>query len=302
MNITTSMSGEYQFTVLNADRTIARQSEWMPNLITNIGLDRFGQQAIYATICRIGTGTTAAVATDTTLVAQVASTNVTPSASQVNLGTPNYESRSSVTYEFAIGAVVGNMAEVGVGWATTGATLFSRALIVNGGGTPTPITVLVSEILQVTYRLTLFPSIADASGTVVISGVSYSYTARMYNILNVIDARMLQGAPYGQLEFPTAFTGGLAANTATTVSGTSAAMGLCTYSVYTVGNYYRDYQYVAGVNQGNLTGGIKTLGVRWKDTSDNVVTYYHQVEFTPAIPKTATNVLNLTMRLSWMRR
>jgi hypothetical protein len=291
------VKGEYQLRKLDGlTRELIEETPWFDNLVTDIGLDRLGSQSNHMLFCRIGTGTTAAANSDTQLQAQVASTSTTvgsPSAS--NIGSPTYASTTINVYEFALGAVVGNMAEVGVGWAaSTASTLFSRARINDAGGSPTTITVLVTEILQVSYRFTVYPQVADASGTVSISSVSYSYTSRCYNASNIFTFGA-SSAFIGGIISPNAWTGALQAITATSGSGTAAALTIGTISGYTNGTYYVDYTLTAAIGSGNLSGGIKTIFGGLSPCS------YVQCEFTPNIPKDNTKVLSITFRMSWTR-
>lgn len=292
------LSGEYQFTVFNADRSVKSVSNWVKNLITDIGMDRIGTGSSMGIYCRIGTGTTAPANADTQLVSQSASASTTVgSPSSVNAGTPNYESIFTITYEFALGAVVGNMAEVGIGWSSSGATLFSRALILDGGGSPTTITVLVTEILQVTYRFTMWPVLTDVTSTVTISGVVYAYTARTRSI-----ATALAGNVFGSLlnsAAATAYNGAIGAITAVP-AGTSAALTVSALASYTNGTYYRDCTLSAAIGSVNLAGGIRciTFDGQGGGSANNFRT---QMEFTPVIPKDNTKVLSLTMRQPWSR-
>ena len=98
----------------------------------------------------------------------------------INSTSPYYISHI-VEYHFAIGAAAGNLSELGVGWASSGTTLFSRALILDSGGTPTTITVLSDEYLYVTYEHRFYPSETDATGSIVFTGNiggTYTYTLR----------------------------------------------------------------------------------------------------------------------------
>lgn len=294
MNLHTTYGGEYKFTILDADRNVKRETEWMPNLITDIGLDRIAA-GIVGTHCRIGTGNTTPANADTALVSQSASTTNTAGTSSSNAGAPNYQTENSNTFEFALGAVVGNMAEVGIGWAASGATLFSRALTVNGGGTPTAITVLVTEILQVTYRLTSYPILTDTTSTVTI-GTSYTYVSRVWlaGTTRAINITSIDQTNSAQL---TAYNGSLGATTAGP-SGSSAGGGTAARGSYTAGNRFLDYTFNMTIAQGNVAGGITAMAVFVGGSAS----FRTQMSFSPAIPKDGTNTLSITIRQSWARR
>jgi hypothetical protein len=275
----------------------------MPNLITNIGMDRIGAGAAVGGFCRIGTGNTAPSFTDTALVSQSASTASTVASSLANAGASDYETEQTVTYEFALGAVVGNMAEVGVGWsASTASTLFSRALIVDGGGSPTTITVLITEILQVVYRLTFYPILSDETGSVVIGADTFNYTARATSV-----ATPLQISPVVALlttiSQARAYDGNVGAVTAGP-SGSSSALTAGSFATYTPGNFYRDFTISAALGVGNLSGGIRSILITLNGT--NGTTFQTQIQFDNAsgggkILKDNTKVFSLTLRQYWSR-
>ena len=289
------MKGEYRFTIKSAAGVILRETDWMDNLITNYGKDQIGLGVALGAYCRIGTGNTTPAVTDTQLVSQSASTgNTVGTPTAVNNGTPNYETVYTVTYEFALGAVVGNMAEIGIGTAASGATLASRALIVNSGGTPTTITVLSSEILDVTYRFTLYPKLTDSTGSVTISGTAYSYTARATNIATVLSTNP-QGALLSAINGSNAYNGAIGATTGYP-AGTATPLTAGSFLTYTAGNYYRDFTISAALSVGNLSGVITAITT---NLGNGGVVFQSQIGFGTAIPKDNTKVLNLTFRQAW---
>lgn len=294
------VGGEWKLQVLDGrTRKVKRTTGWMKNLITDIGLNRIGAGQVIGPFCRVGTGTTAPANTDTALVSQSAQTSTTVgSPSTVNAGAPDYQTSYTVTFEFALGAVVGNMAEIGMGWASTGATLFSRARIVDGGGSPTTITVLVTEILQATYRISLYPTLTDSSGVVTISGINYNYTSRVYQAGGVRNVNL--GNWLGSIFSVTAFDVAALASTTATLVGTSAALTAGSFQAYVAGSFQRDFTISAAIAVGNLTGGIDVIVT---NVGGSVATVFStQTIFTPAIPKDNTKTMNLTWRISWARR
>lgn len=289
-----SFKGEWKLRVLAADGSPLRETDWFPNLVTNIGLDNIGNGTILGNWCRIGTGNTAAAYTDTQLVSQSASTNNVVATTAANNGAATYDTATTSTFQFALGAVVGNMAEIGVGTsASTAATLSTRALIVDGVGAPTTITILVTEILQAIYRFSAFPNLADSTGTVVIQGVSYAYTARQVNVARVLAVNPAQQTFLGGIFSPLAFNGAIGAYTAVSPAGTNSGFTSSVVSAYTNGNYYRDFTLTAALADANVSGGISAIFVQCGGSS---VVFQTQIGFTPAIPKDNTKQLNITLR------
>lgn len=148
------------------------ETPWFDNLITNAGLEALGEAKTPGRYAMVGTDNTAPLVGNTTLGAQLASFDSTtggaPSGGVVTTGTRYGWQRQ--TYPFPQGAVVGNVAEVGVGWSTT--AVFSRALV------SPAISVLAIDQLTVVYELRMYVPTVDATGTKTIDSVSYNYTIR----------------------------------------------------------------------------------------------------------------------------
>jgi hypothetical protein len=181
LGVKVALRGQYRC-VLNEGTERERDTGWFDNLITDIGLDRLAVVSPnIISFASIGTGTNAPANADTQLQAWVASATTPVLDTNANIGSPTYAGEIQVHWVYAQGAVVGNMAEVGVGWATGGVSLFSRARILDGSGNPTTLTVVSLDQLTVYYKLTVTPQITDVTGSVSISGTSYDYTGRLAN-------------------------------------------------------------------------------------------------------------------------
>lgn len=276
-------------------------ADWFPNLILNQGLNRLGQSTPYAAdYCQVGTGSTAPTVTDTQLQTLVASTGNVQSLSESYVAGPPPYQRAVRTYRFATGAAAGNLSEVGVGWGTSGATLFSRALIKDGSGNPTTITVLSTEALDISYELRNYPPTTDVTGSVTISGTSYSYTIRAANITSNTSwgARWAVDRGFGVsgTNSAAAAYNGSIGSTTSTPSGISSSASGYTPAAYSNNSYKKGGTITFGLNNGNLAGGIKSLLTGGEYSS------LFQIEFTPTIDKTASKVLTLDFEVSWARR
>ena len=128
------------------------------NLITDAGLNfiignnnnsynayTLGIASIY---CRVGTSSTPPTVSDTTLGSQTGSASQTGIWTRsVQYSTTPYCSQHQTVYTFAVGAVSGNLTEIGFFSSPTGGTMWSRALIKDSGGKPTTLTLLPKEQL-----------------------------------------------------------------------------------------------------------------------------------------------------------
>lgn len=141
-------------------------SGWTPNLIVTAGLEAIGDHTKdIARYCVVGTGNATPVNGDSQLQAPLAvmDGNSNPQFSTgIVIGSYGWQRR---VYQFAQGAVVGNLAEVGVGWSNSPATgVFSRALI-------SPVVATISsDIVVITYELRMYIPFGTVSGTMTIAG------------------------------------------------------------------------------------------------------------------------------------
>lgn len=284
-------------------------TDWFPNLITNIGMDRIATNYDYMNYCQVGTGSTAPSNSDVALVNRIAGTNTTQEFTYgVNSTSPYYTWNKKI-YRFGLGAAAGNLSEVGIGWLSTG-NLFSRALILDSYGNPTTITVLSDEYLDVTYEFRFYPEEADTTGTIVFTGNiggSYNYTLRRANITTIVRLFGFTGYTYpvpmnnkklnlySTDAIINAYSGVIGSITGSP-SGTSyeAAYTAMSFSTYVAGTYSLDCTIVANPTTWNVVGGIKSIAFHWGFN-------LHQMEFDNVIPKTDQDALSLTFRHIWAR-
>jgi hypothetical protein len=259
------------------------------NLITNNGLDLLCTSGSFMTACCVGTGNATPLVTNTALQALVASTTATISSTNTIQSTSPYYGSLTMVYNFPAGSATGNLAEVGVGASAT--NLLSRALILNGSGSPTTITVLSSEALYVTYTLQQIVPTSDVTGSATISGTSYSYTLRASQATNVATWSPVQSPPL--LSSSGAYNG-----TIGTVTGAPSGSGQSADSTstagYTTGTYTLSYTATWGLTSGNLSGGITALTMVLNGSRG-----CFQIGLGTAIPKDGSHVLVLNYSTVW---
>lgn len=139
-------AGRYKLQVVSLDGCIKYESDWFDNLITNAGLDAYGGIRSNTFRAYIGTGTTVAE-TDTSMPAVATTTSVTRAVSYQEVSAP-YWIKERFIFTFAVGAYVGTISDVGVGWGTGVASftpLYSHALL------PSPITLGAIDQVVLTY-------------------------------------------------------------------------------------------------------------------------------------------------------
>ena len=287
-----------------ADDSIVEAREF-PNLITDAGLNRWGSGGVIDR-CMVGSGNTTPTVNDVSLVSRVAtSTTVQNPTTTFAYSTVDRWQEYSIGFRFAAGAATGTLAEVAVGWADTG--IWSRALIRDTSGNPTSLTLLADEYLDVFYTVRLqYPS-TDVTGTVVLGGTNYAWAMRPINTHTARSWGTLFGYPLAghsaSYEYANAYTGDLVAVANATPTGDLSYFG-GPYSVAAYvdglgsGQFYRDFSATSGTTRN--VGNIKTV-VFTLYAVDGGRQLSWQCAFTPAIPKTNTQTLKLTLRVSWAR-
>lgn len=300
------------------DLVNTREVAYFPNLITDIGLDRIGSFNGAAAYCQVGTGTSTPTFGDTALANRIASSNSEISGgttSQIVTGPPRYASNVSGR-RFAAGVFSGQaLSEVGFGWATSG-SLYNRALIQDGGGSPTTITIQSDEILDVYLETRMYIPTGDSAPFVLsLGGVDYTFVRRvMRNAqtnnpgstsigwgLNNAPGSMpacgiygdgaggSSGAQVASAAWNGAMTTENGVNPTGTRGGSNAAM-----SAYVAGTYQRAGQLIWPITLGNISGGINVISLTttWS---------CWQFSVAPNIPKTSDLQLILNVLQTWNR-
>lgn len=256
-----------------------------------------GTVSTYLDYCAVGSSSSSPKNSDTTIGSLIAYTNTTFTSNVIAFsGAEPYYTYTRRSFTFGTGGAVGNISEVTIGGSTNGTNIFSRALILDGNGNPTTITVLSDETLYVTYELRTYPPTDQFTGSVVLDGVTYNYVAMSCNI-DSIAYWQIPPASSGERNFSSAYTNGCTGSIIDILSipsGNSYSATSISVSTYVNGYFYVDHTVVFGLTAGNDASGLKTIYVRQGSTT-------FQYEFTPAIPKTHDKILTLVFRHSWGR-
>jgi hypothetical protein len=315
IDVNGKIRGRFRLCVLDGlTGDLKEDTGWFDNLITNQGMDWKGMappnnnvsygQLIIGTHCGVGTGTTTPAVTDTQLTSFLAmhppstSQNVEGfSSSSYVAGPPAYWSGIR-TYNFAIGAVVGNIAEVGIGNTASTDTqpqLATHALIIVSGS-PGTISVTSSDALVVYHEERLYLDLTDHSYSFNISGTPYSGIYRRASVTTVPQYSYVSWYTLaGTYPAFIGYNGSIGAVT-TKPSGSSSNPNdvPCTHGTYTAGTYTISMQAVVGLTKVNFAGGITAFTL-----SSNHGSF--QFSVSPAIPKTSLYTLTMNWNISWAR-
>lgn len=294
IQIPQQVAGYWRLSAIRPDGRRRPLTDWFPNLIVNNGLNSIGTSTAWLGTCAVGTGNTAPNVTDTQLQALTATTSAVQNSIASTQSSPPYYGARTNTYRFAQGTAQGNLSEIGVGIVQD--SLFSRALILDGSGNPTTITVLPDEALDATYQLRNYPPLSDVTGIVTIGGVNYNYTLRAA----LVTGGNWSPQPAGDIGGCNSifiYEGGINDITSSP-SGSNAGLSIVV-SGYSNNSNQRDTVGTADLNTGNFPTGVSAmLALFGSQGSLGAV----QIGFSTPIPKDGTKVLTLGVRQSWARK
>ena len=317
------LAGHFCLQRRKADGTLVQEVEF-DNLITDSGLNRLGTAGAFNGIV-VGTGTAVPSTTDTQLQAYLNYSQTLYATSKTLGGSPDYWFQRSTTYRFAAGTATGNITEVGAAWITQTAPtviygLFSRALILDGGGSPTVITVLPDEILDVTYTVRAYPNLADAVTTFNIGATTHTLTTRVgkINTANDVDVNLASRVQIGHSGYTSTLmklNGRANAGVPMTLGpvtgylrgGTDSPWGATASAdtAYVNNSLTHTTTATYDLPTANFTGGIEsvdlTLGADSSVGFGSGIAFIVQGIISPRILKTNTMELKLTASVTWGR-
>lgn len=272
----------------------------VPNLITNLGMNALGGTPAF-TRMHLGTGTAAPAFTDVALgTFGVNVLNGLPTLVGANSGSSPYFGTTTMTWTSAVGGATGNWTEIGISNQNTTGNLRSRALILDGVGSPTVFPVLADEQFQGVYTLRTYVPLVDDTESITLSGTPYDTTTRALRataqqwapLLTGSGSPFRDGSPNGNV--PIMYTGALAVITATNPAGSIlTANGTSSVSAYVSDSFQLDSAYRWGSAQGVGVGRTLML---------TLMAGFFQVEYSPTINKLTTQELIHNQRVIWARR
>lgn len=305
INVSTKVAGRFTLHVYR-DGELRQTVGPFDNLVLNQGLDILcggipgGYGSAYVmTYVDVGTGTNTPSITDITLQTPLGNPQIYSSggSSTYVAGPPAYHTITSV-YTYPLGALVGNISEIGVGGAASNFNppvsrpflLFSRALIVDGGGSPTVVSLTSADQLVVTYEVRRYLDLTISTGSVVISGVTYATQTQIYSITSNFQGPNVL-PPYGVSFFGAYTTQTLVSPTTSVIpggGGTRLSSNMV-FDAYSLGSFFRTCY--ATMDPSSWTSSIGSISLNLWDS--------WQIVMTPVIPKTADNALTLHFSFSF---
>lgn len=282
------------------------------NMVVNQGLDAMGGSFptnygnSWAAAVSVGTGNTTPTAADTTLTAGLAFTATqNPGWAGSSVATAPYNSIFTSTYQFAVGAVVGNIAEVGLllgrtSGSQTATDRISTHALIQVGGSPGTITLTATDQLLVVYQFT-FIYTADTTGSIIVTtdgtpSGSNNFTVRPYNLGNYnpsqgfnpfVPVDLANNSPNRQFYRSTGTT--LAAASALNLNGTNSVCNFYNRGTYTAGTYSITFNahFNTGTAFNDLLYGAQMTMMGF------------QMLFTTAFGPTSAQTMDFAFGMSW---
>lgn len=281
---------------------ITQDTGWFQNLILTAGREQMGKLDNWMDYCHVGTNSTVPTINDTSLPGFIDSTSqvVANSEGQQTLSLPYYGYRRR-TFRFDPGLIgLENLQEAGIGWGASGSTLISRALILDPIlQTPTAITPLADEFLDVSYELRYYSPAGEVSGPqVTLNGITYDTVTKAANVNSGYQSTnigrkmgVVAGAPYWK-----AYDG----TRGTVLTGPNGA-GLNCDNDTQYNSTYIDNSYEIQVNvQANSAGWNQNIRcILFTTTAGQFQTEFTANPGGTAIPKTADYVIQMNWTFGW---
>lgn len=292
---------------------VTNDTGFFDNLITNTGMNRVGEVTTNASnsavsfrnLCGrfvVGSGTAEPQFTDTALQNPVAFASANP---VLDNESSNYERgwyEITVRHQFGQGQAAGNLSEIGIQHTSASGPLWSRALILDGQGDPTTITVLPDDFLTCYYTLRIMIPKEDAVFNI---NVDYDEDGVVPTVVTGRPLGADSSSSWAGWGLQTAltlnwaylgfYTGGLAVPTATNPLGSAIGSNTSSFSTvpYVTDSFERYVTRTNGLNEHN-SQNLRTARLA-------ALMGYWQIEFDPPLQKDNTQTMQVTFGYSWAR-
>lgn len=303
MNIQTGgkVSGVYGIKVLRnagTDKEHLEDFGESPNMLLDGFFERFASGELGTNwYCFVGTGTGIVESQQSSLESAIGQAdNMILGAHVCSKELDDYVLTQSATGEWGIGAIVGNISEVGIEFGGNNpSTLDSRALITDAQGSPTTITVTSEDKLIVKYTLRYIIPTQQHVSTVDFSGVSTTCTLEALNTLNNYwNIRAAFADFKGECRYSS--NQQIVNNPESSIGSASSSSVSVTYSRQQSG--VRRASFFADTNALNAEGGLEYVAFCNPNANFYIVLGLH---FSPKIPKDNTKTLTLNLDFTLTR-
>lgn len=279
---------------------------FFPNTILDAGRNNMAVQANWLTYAKVGTDNTTPSQSDTSLLGHIASTNDIQSDVHGAEGSAPYFGWKRKVWRFPVGPIGNeNLKEAAIGWGPNDDDIISRALIIDPIlQTPTTITPLADEILDLTYELRYYPPLVDALSTVTLNGVIYDTITRAADVTGSRWSSDI-GSFIGQYSLFNSDWGAYDDDIGTILQSPSGLLTSCdnddqVNSSYQNNSYEMQVNSACGPSGWNVPGGIRSIRIR--TTAGDYQTQFNAQSDDSKIPKTSSFTMDMAWKIAWSEK
>lgn len=292
VKVGSGLQGEYRCVLYDneEDMNVIHDTGWHDNVITNLGLDLYGSDANWEQYFYIGNGTTPVDFTDTAMEGFLAQSTTPGNGDQVQTVpiSPDWTSAQTKSKRFIAGVGTGTITELGVGSSTDGTELFCHQLVA-------PIVKAAINVLDVIWRLTVWPDLTTTAGSVTIDGVVYDTLIRRSNADDFIN-------PWDNLGTLSSWyvtESDLGADVITTPDIPAYGGSAGVFEPYVASNRWIDIIASEDLQSWNAPLGIRSIV--WTTRQGQWQCQFNSNPGGLRIPKTDEKIMTMTFRISWDR-
>ena len=296
-------SGEIRLILREVDETVVYDSGWFDNLITNNGLVNMGDDASWSFRCNLGSDATAPAFTDSSLYAWMDDATMTDPVLSLAPVAPDYEYSITKVCRFQVGEATGTIREIGFNShvASSNTDMSIRALV------SPPVVKAANQVLDVYYKVTVWPDTVDRTGTVTIDSISYDYIVRGANFTDTAGINPLNSWTIRGL-YLVASSHYVTDQEIEAIDSKPPSVSNQYYgdTITEVGNGsgYHDQRVFWDLDSGNWAGGIRSFFLRSSESQSQTRGWQIRVGKTTGdgtLFKDNTMVLDLDFRVTWSR-
>lgn len=306
LTLNTKVGGEVKYTLYDQDEngnlTLVHETDWDSQVIVDTGLGNPTLWSNWYSYFTIGSDGTAATVADTSignlLFNKQSGTNTRGPAGVP----PDYAQYEIRTVRFEVGEGTGTVREFTVGRNNSGTSIWCRHVV------SPEIVKAANQVLDVAYRLTIWPNVNDVNGTVTIDGVVYDTIVRMLNVdSGSISVFGQWGGSFTSSQYNN-FDGDLGLITDFSPQGDGGVVdysGTITWGgggILDAGvSGYRDSTINYDLDYGNAPLGVRTTKLIIQPHAFNAQVQFNAQGTNARIPKDNTKVMAFTWRQTWSR-
>jgi len=296
------LAGHITALVTRSDGSLKTREDFH-NLITDVGMDALGNYSMTdaGSGPKVGSGTTAPTFADTDLEAEItgAATPISSTFSHNSGAGGQWIVYYTRVFTYAPGQIIGTVSEVGF-FGTSG--MFSRALVTDFEDEITSVVVLEDESLTIVYEQRKVVPNTDYSATITTEeSDDYDYTIRAIGVDNAETYNYWSPDQEVFQSTASALETDVLADQDSYPGGADDNANGYSYLTYVPGSYESLTNFNWVPTNAIFTSGIGSITFCITYSPNPSASAGFQCNFSPKIPKTDEDALDITFSVSWSR-